>query len=136
MPADRFVRSLPVGRQHLAHERNGDSGVARLLSSLARRTAVVGIAERADKRTESAAQMVSRVQIWNLLVRSVDRDCTPGPTVGVELRGYSISGGDIVPGEWVEIDRKKAKKARRGDGLRTHEVHNLTRGQYIKGRRY
>jgi tetratricopeptide (TPR) repeat protein len=95
---------------------------------------LVGVAERIDKRMESAGQLINRIHIWNLLVKPVDQQGGTEPSVGVELRGYGIRGGDIEAGEWVEVEIGRSRG--RGEGFKTHEVRNLTRGQVIKGKRW
>jgi tetratricopeptide (TPR) repeat protein len=95
---------------------------------------VVGVVQRVDKRGESAGQFVNRVQVWNILVCPVSRDGEVGLPLGIELRGYGLKGGNVEPGEWVEVERQRARL--RGGGFNTHRIINLSRGQVIRGRRW
>jgi tetratricopeptide (TPR) repeat protein len=93
---------------------------------------LVGLVQKADRRTDRIGQAIQGRLVVNLVVRPHPKSGEQDAIVGVELSGVGgIKGGDVQPGEWIEVDRR----ARTAHGAYvTKRLLNLTTGAQLKGR--
>jgi hypothetical protein len=94
-----------------------------------RSSSAVGVVRNVSKVVGPWRGKPAAVQIWTFRLETYEDDGSPRDVIGVEMRGFAISG-TLDNGDWVEIAERPSS-----DGYRPKEVRNLTTGDVVRAKK-